>query len=170
RRPGGHGQPLHDGRASHRRARQPVNVRRAVAPSMAAASARHAAATDSAVPSTAAVPVRPPRLQSLDAYRGLIMLTLLCGGIFASLEGHSLWHWLAVQNEHVAWEGAVYWDLIQPAFMFMVGVAMPFAFAVRTARADSWGLQFGHVLRRAGMLILIGILLDHIGADTIQIG
>lgn len=42
------------------------------------------------------------RLQSLDAYRGLIMLTLLCGGIFASLEGHPLWHWLAVQNEHVA--------------------------------------------------------------------
>src|SRR5688500_2905442 len=60
------------------------------------------------------------RLQSLDAYRGLIMLTLLCGSIFQSLKGHPLWHWLAVQNEHVPWEGLVYWDLIQPSFMFMV--------------------------------------------------
>lgn len=121
-------------------------------------------------PAAARVRTGAARLASLDAYRGLIMLTLLCGGIFTSLEGHPLWHWLAVQNEHVAWEGAVYWDLIQPAFMFMVGVAMPFAFAVRTARGDSWGLQFRHVLRRAGMLVLIGILLDPVGADRIQIG
>ena len=107
---------------------------------------------------------------SLDAYRGFIMLTLLCGGIFHSLEGHPTWHWLAVQNEHVAWEGAVYWDLIQPAFMFMVGVAMPFAFAARSARGDGWGQQFGHALRRALLLVVIGVLLDHIGAQRIQIG
>jgi len=69
------------------------------------------------------------RLQSLDAYRGLIMFTLLCGGIFHSLKGHPLWNWLAVQNEHVAWQGCVCWDLIQPSFMFMVGGAMPFASA-----------------------------------------
>ena len=112
----------------------------------------------------------PARLVSLDAYRGLIMFTLLCGGIFQSLDGHPTWHWLAVQNEHVAWEGAVYWDIIQPAFMFMVGVAMPFAFAVRTARGDSWALQFRHAVRRALTLIAIGILLDHIGAQRIQIG
>lgn len=116
------------------------------------------------------VAAAPPRLVSLDAYRGLIMLTLLCGGIFTSLEGQPTWHWLAVQNEHVAWEGTVYWDLIQPAFMFMVGVAMPFAFAVRTARGEPWGRQFRHALRRAALLIVIGIALDHIGAQRIQIG
>src|SRR4030095_4415919 len=81
--------------------------------------------------SSAAVPAR---LQSLDAYRGLIMLTLLAGSIFHSLKGHPTWNWLYVQNEHVAWAGCVYWDLIQPSFMFMVGVAMPFAFARRAAR------------------------------------
>src|SRR5690606_24937109 len=74
------------------------------------------------------------------------------------------------QNEHVVWEGAVYWDLIQPAFMFMVGVAMPFAFAVRRARGESWTQQFGHAVRRALLLILIGVLLDHIGAQRVQIG
>ena len=110
------------------------------------------------------------RLLSLDAYRGLIMLTLLCGGIFHSLAGHPLWGWLARQNEHVAWEGTVYWDLIQPAFMFMVGVAMPFAFAARTARGETWHAQGLHVLRRAAMLVVIGVLLDHIGAERVQIG
>lgn len=98
------------------------------------------------------------------------MLTLLCGGIFQSLAGHPWLGWFAHHNEHVAWEGAVYWDLIQPAFMFMVGVAMPLAFAVRTGRGQSWGAQAQHAVRRATMLVLIGVLLDHIGAERVQIG
>ena len=110
------------------------------------------------------------RLQSLDAYRGLIMLTLLAGGIFHSLMGHPVWNWLYVQNEHVAWAGCVYWDLIQPSFMFMVGVAMPFAFARRAALGDSWGRQLRHALIRAFNLCAIGILLDHVGSQKIQIG
>ena len=115
-------------------------------------------------------PAPLPRLTSLDAFRGLIMLTLLCGGIFHTLAGHPVWHWLAVQNEHVAWEGTVYWDLIQPAFMFMVGVAMPFAFAARTARGEPWGRQARHAVRRAVTLVIIGVLLDHIGETRVQIG
>ncbi len=111
-----------------------------------------------------------PRLQSLDAYRGLIMFTLLCGGIFHSLKGHPTWNWLFLQNEHVAWAGCVYWDLIQPAFTFMVGVSMPFAFARRAEMGDSWPQQFRHALIRAFNLMLIGILLDHFGSDKIQVG
>lgn len=110
------------------------------------------------------------RLASLDAYRGLIMFTLLCGGLFHSLKGHPGWNWLYVQNEHVEWAGCVYWDLIQPSFMFMVGVAMPFAFARREQLGDSWGRRLRHALIRAGNLMLIGILLDHFGADKIQVG
>jgi heparan-alpha-glucosaminide N-acetyltransferase len=124
-------------------------------------------------PETSAARAASPaaiRLASLDAYRGLIMLTLLCGGIFHSLAGHPTWGWLARHNEHVQWEGTVYWDLIQPAFMFMVGVAMPFAFAARAARGDTWGSQARHALWRAAMLVVIGVLLDHVGADRVQIG
>jgi predicted acyltransferase len=115
---------------------------------------------------------RPPpaRLQSLDAYRGLIMLTLLAGAIFHSLKGHPIWNWLYVQNDHAAWEGCVYWDLIQPSFIFMVGVAMPFALARRVALGDSWGKRFRHVLLRALNLVLIGILLDNFGAEKWSIG
>ena len=110
------------------------------------------------------------RLQSLDAYRGLIMFTLLCGGIFQSLKAVPGWRWLADQNEHVEWRGCVYWDLIQPSFMYMVGVSMPFALGRRAALGDSWGRRFRHVLARALGLTVLGILLDHFGADHVQIG
>lgn len=115
-------------------------------------------------------PPAPTRLVSLDAYRGLVMLTLLFGNVFGSLKGHPNWHWLYVQNEHVEWEGCSLWDLIQPAFMFIVGVAMPFAFAVRSAKGDSWVKQLLHVLMRAGMLILVGVALDNFGATTWSFG
>jgi predicted acyltransferase len=118
----------------------------------------------------AAPRIEAERLLSLDVYRGLIMLTLLAGSIFHSLKGHAIWDWLYVQNEHVAWEGCVYWDLIQPSFMFMVGVAMPFAFARRTALGESWGRQLRHVLTRALNLLMIGFLLDNFGATRVQIG
>lgn len=115
-------------------------------------------------------PAPPTRLVSLDAYRGGVMLALLFGSVFHSLKDHPRWHWLYVQNEHVEWEGCTLWDLIQPAFMFIVGVAMPFAFAVRTAKGDSWAKQFLHVLLRAGGLILVGVVLDNFGATTWSFG
>lgn len=112
----------------------------------------------------------PTRLVSLDAYRGVVMLSLLFGSVFGSLKNHPDWHWLYVQNEHVEWEGCSLWDLIQPAFMFIVGVAMPFAFAVRSAKGDSWGKQFLHVLIRAASLILVGVVLDNFGASAWSFG
>ncbi|MBI3667632.1 MAG: DUF5009 domain-containing protein [Acidobacteria bacterium] len=104
-------------------------------------------------------PGKPPvgRLVSLDAFRGFIMIILAANGFG--------WHALAKsqnrafaaianQFEHVPWTGMVFWDLIQPAFMFMVGVAMPFAFARRMAEGSSSGRVFRHVAWRALMLLL----------------
>ena len=121
---------------------------------------------------SSAVPVEASRarLVSLDAYRGLIMLTLLFGAIFKPLKDMPGWHWLYVQNDHVEWAGCVFWDLIQPSFMFMVGVSMPFALARRREAGDSWGKRFRHVLLRSFNLILVGIFLDHAGAENIEIG
>ena len=35
--------------------------------------------------------------------------------------------------------------MIQPSFMFMVGVAMPFSYANRRAQGQSWGRLFGRL-------------------------
>jgi len=66
------------------------------------------------------------RYLALDAYRGFIMLTLAAEGFgFSALKGDPTWGRVASWFRHVPWEGGVFWDMIQPAFMFMVGAAMP---------------------------------------------
>ena len=101
------------------------------------------------------------RLLSLDAYRGFIMLAMISGGLgSAGLRNDAEWGQIARQLDHVKWEGVAAWDLIQPAFMFMVGVSMPFAFAKRVERGESWSRQFLHVLKRCALLTLIGIVMD----------
>jgi heparan-alpha-glucosaminide N-acetyltransferase len=106
------------------------------------------------------------RLVSLDAYRGFIMLLLASSGFGLSvLANYPHWGWLAYQVDHTAWEGCTFWDLIQPAFTFMVGVAMPFSLARRMEKGDNtWGL-FRHVLVRAFLLILLSNIYSNWGSS-----
>ena len=92
---------------------------------------------------TPASPDKPERLVSLDAYRGFIMLAMASvrarpgAGRARSFPGNAVWQFLGYQTDHVAWVGCGFWDLIQPSFMFMVGVAMPYSFASRKAKGHS---------------------------------
>lgn len=112
-------------------------------------------------------PKASARLLSLDAYRGFIMLLLISEGFgLGVLSSYPGWQWLANQVDHVAWEGCTFWDLIQPAFTFMVGVAMPFAFAKRISQgATNWEL-FKHVAWRAFVLILLSNIYSNWGRTT----
>ena len=71
-----------------------------------------------------------------------------------------LWQTLAYQFDHVAWVGCAFWDLIQPSFMFMVGVAMPYSHAARLAKGQSTATIWKHVFIRSLILILLGIFLS----------
>jgi len=113
-------------------------------------------------------PSPSPRLQSLDVYRGLIMVTLAFHGfgLAATARNHlkstpdsDFWQAVFHQFEHVEWIGCSFWDLIQPSFMFMVGVSMAFSYLNRQRQGHSWGRMFGHAFRRGLILIALGILL-----------
>ena len=102
------------------------------------------------------------RLFSLDFYRGLTMFLLIAefSHLFTylvdfELEG-SIVHAIGEQFHHVEWEGMHFWDLIQPFFMFIVGVAMPLSFYKRIARGDSYNQVFKHALKRAFLLLVLG--------------
>jgi predicted acyltransferase len=108
---------------------------------------------------------KPVRLVSLDAYRGFIMLAMASGGfalpkVAQAFPDNPFWAFLASQADHVAWVGCSFWDLIQPSFMFMVGVAVPYSYASRKAKGDSDGIIWAHTLYRSLVLVLLGIFLS----------
>jgi heparan-alpha-glucosaminide N-acetyltransferase len=107
---------------------------------------------------------RPQRLVSLDAYRGLIMLFMASGGLgVAQVAKHypdsRLWQWIAFHTSHAAWVGGGAWDMIQPSFMFMVGMAVPFSLARRTAEGQTAAGRLLHAAWRAAVLVALGVFL-----------
>lgn len=71
----------------------------------------------------------------------------------------TVWKFLAFHTSHVTWAGGSAWDMIQPSFMFMVGVAMPYSYARRLREGQSFAHNFGHALWRAGVLVALAVFL-----------
>ncbi|MEP7365865.1 MAG: hypothetical protein ABI972_21635 [Acidobacteriota bacterium] len=113
------------------------------------------------------LPHAPPgiarRLESLDVFRGLTMLLLISHGfgIYEGLRDQPSLAWFRDQFEHTAWAGCTLWDLIQPAFTFIVGVAMPLSFARRIELGAAKSALFGHVLWRALILVVLSNVLSN---------
>ncbi len=111
-----------------------------------------------------AKPAPSSRLVSLDAYRGLTMLAMASGGlglhqVANRFPDSDFWKFIGYEFEHVEWIGCALWDLIQPSFMFMVGVAMAYSCASRRAQGQSYPRMLLHAVVRSLVLILLGIFL-----------
>jgi predicted acyltransferase len=102
------------------------------------------------------------RLQSLDTLRGFDMLMLMAGcGIIASLAEATGWGWLealAVQTEHVEWEGFRFYDLIFPLFMFVSGVAIPYAIHSKIEKGVARSRLLRKIFIRLVALVALGLL------------
>jgi len=100
---------------------------------------------------------------ALDAYRGLIMILLVSDGFgFQHLINNPVYHGIAYQFDH-HWGKVVFYDLIMPAFLFMVGLAMPYAFARRTEQGATPRDKLRHVVVRCVHLIIISEILVSVG-------
>lgn len=115
----------------------------------------------------------PERLLSLDFFRGATMFLLIAEftHLFSllhapSLEGTVIYT-IAEQFHHHPWNGLRFWDLIQPYFMFIVGVAMPYSLANRQKRGQSNSQITRHAFQRAFLLLLLGWALYCIDAGEI---
>src|SRR5215510_2897782 len=94
-------------------------------------------------------PATAVRLTSLDAFRGATMLfmaseILRIPRIARYYPSSGIAQFLASTLDHREWVGCAPWDLIQPAFMFMVGVALPFSIASRRAKGQTFRRMLGH--------------------------
>lgn len=108
---------------------------------------------------------QPERLLSLDLFRGATMFLLV--GEATELYHHflaftpegSLMHNLALQFHHHPWNGLRFWDLVQPFFMFIVGVAMVFSLQKRVHRPTDWKKARQHIFKRCALLFAFGVML-----------
>jgi predicted acyltransferase len=101
---------------------------------------------------------------SLDAMRGTIMLFMASGGfgipqVAKHFPDSGVWSFLSYHTSHATWVGGGAWDMIQPAFMFMVGVAMPWSYARRIAAGHSLARNAGHALWRSFVLVALAVFL-----------
>ncbi|MCA9039288.1 MAG: DUF5009 domain-containing protein [Planctomycetaceae bacterium] len=128
-------------------------------------------------PTTSRIPAmttNSPRLASLDAFRGFVMIAMVSGGLslgtLVNIETSNetyqqIFQQLAFHTKHVEWAGIAFWDLIQPSFMFMVGVALVYSYDKRKALGQSWISMFLHVLWRSVALIVLGLVLRSNSSD-----
>jgi predicted acyltransferase len=105
-------------------------------------------------------PPVPGRITSIDFFRGFTMF-LLAGEateLYSQLENshNGIVHFIGMELSHHEWHGLHFWDLIQPFFMFIVGVAIPFAVANRLKKGDSIKTITQHAVKRAFLLLFLG--------------
>ncbi|MGN6398485.1 MAG: acyltransferase family protein [Mucilaginibacter sp.] len=99
------------------------------------------------------------RLLSLDFLRGFIMVLLAIEstGLYDYLYEHTHNGFIG-QFTHHPWHGLHFWDLVQPAFMFMAGVAMAFSLNKQWKSGVTWHQSFIKILKRCGWLFFWGVL------------
>ena len=105
------------------------------------------------------------RLVSLDAYRGFVMLFMASsvGVAIRSLATRSieLTIWDDLLDSLSIMRPGVWLHLgfIQPAFLFIVGAAMPYSYANGQLSGQSWERPVSPCLGRSAIVVLLGIFL-----------
>ena len=92
---------------------------------------------------------RAPRLLSLDVFRGITVAAMVI------VNNPGTWRAVYPPLRHADWHGWTPTDLIFPFFLFIVGVAIPFALAPPATRAS-----VAHVRRRAAIIFGLGLVLN----------
>jgi predicted acyltransferase len=118
-------------------------------PSMATSVTKRTVTTTTA-PQT--MPMR--RLVSLDVVRGITIAFM----ILVNNGGSGKYSYS--QLEHSAWNGWTLTDLVFPSFLFIAGISIVFSNESRMARGESKTALRLHVLKRAVILFLLGLVVN----------
>ncbi len=116
----------------------------------------------STVTEPVAIPVVSPppparvkeRLLSLDVFRGITLV------LMTFVNDHGDPNLGYPPFLHAGWHGWTPTDLVFPFFLFIVGVAIPYAFAGRLERGENKRKLYIHILSRAVILFALGLFLN----------
>ncbi len=95
------------------------------------------------------------RIRSIDAFRGITILVMIFVNDVAGVSGIPAW----MKHKAADADAMTFVDVVFPAFLFIVGMSLPFAINNRIAKGDSfWKLQ-GHILWRTLGLLILGVFM-----------
>jgi len=102
----------------------------------------------------------PSRVVAIDALRGFVMFTMIFVNDLAGAPKKVVPDWMVhFSDRHKHGSGMTFVDLVFPAFLFIVGMAIPFALGGRLNKGEPVGKILGHVAVRTLALLAIGILM-----------
>lgn len=95
------------------------------------------------------------RIRSIDAFRGITILVMIFVNDVSGVSGIPAW----MKHKAADADAMTFVDIVFPAFLFIVGMSLPFAINNRLAKGDSfWKLQ-GHILWRTLGLLVLGVFM-----------
>ena len=111
-----------------------------------------APASATAIPASAKT--EKPRLMSLDVFRGLTIAAMM------TVNNAGDWSNVYPTLKHTEWHGWTFTDTVFPFFVWIVGVAIPFALVRRLEEGQAKGPLLAKILRRSITLYAIGVFLN----------
>ncbi|MDK2972132.1 MAG: heparan-alpha-glucosaminide N-acetyltransferase [Candidatus Sumerlaeota bacterium] len=96
------------------------------------------------------------RIASIDALRGLTILVMIFVNDVAGVVDVPWWmeHFFPYDAD-----GMTFVDVVFPAFLFIVGMSIPFAIGRRLDRGEAPRVVWGHVALRTLWMLVIGVLM-----------
>jgi len=112
------------------------------------------------------------RLLSLDALRGFDMFWITGGSylvtVIANYTGAAWLEPIVEQMEHVPWNGFHFYDLIFPLFMFISGVAIPFALVSKLEKNVPKYDLAKKAVTRGLILVLLGFIYNGVFSNGFE--
>ena len=107
-------------------------------------------------------PIAYDRVLSIDIFRGLTMLLMIFVNDLSSVHGLPRWTYHAHTNE----DFMTYVDMVFPAFLFILGMALPLAIERRLRKDPSIPHLLGHIILRTIALLVFGLILANTDAGS----
>lgn len=95
------------------------------------------------------------RIISIDAFRGMTILTMVFVNELAGVSGMPPW----MKHMPADADAMTFVDAVFPAFLFIVGMSIPFALNSRILRGDSLPIVQMHILSRTLGLLVLGVFM-----------
>ena len=101
------------------------------------------------------IQMKTVRIKSIDIFRALTMLLMIFVNDLWSLTGIPVW----LEHKAAHEDGMGLADVVFPAFLFIVGLSIPYAIKARINRGDSNIRILSHILERSIALLVMGLFM-----------